>query len=176
MHDTVSIRTATRWSSSDGGSAARATSGRTLSIALVAAAMLALPGCRSTSTYYLPTEGQPRLNQDEFRDASDQILSVECPRLMGTSDYATGEARARIYLDRSGAVQKMEFTRPSKDERMNTVWGGARRAAPVRSAGGADGRSSGVDDHDRLFLWEGHRTDHPQDLEGKRARAARVLH
>ena len=124
MHDTVSIRTATRWPSSDGGSAARATSGRTLSIALVAAAMLALPGCRSTSTYYLPTEGQPRLNQDEFRDASDQILSVECPRLMGTSDYATGEARARIYLDRSGAVQKMEFTRPSKDERMNTVWGG----------------------------------------------------
>ncbi|HET9004332.1 MAG TPA: hypothetical protein VFN39_10080 [Gemmatimonadaceae bacterium] len=124
MHDTVSIRTATRWSSSDGGSAARATSGRALSIALVAAAMLALPGCRSTSTYYLPTAGQPRLNQDEFRDASDQILSVECPRLMGTSDYATGEARARIYLDRSGAVQKMEFTRPSNDERMNTVWGG----------------------------------------------------
>ena len=124
MHDTVSIRTATRWSSSDGGSAARGTLGRTLSVALVASAMLALPGCRSTSTYYLPTEGQPRLNQDEFRDASDQILSVECPRLMGTSDYATGEARARIYLDRSGAVQKMEFTRPSKDERMNTVWGG----------------------------------------------------
>lgn len=124
MHDTVSIRTATRWSSSDRGFAARATSGRTLSIALVAAAMLALPGCRSTSTYYVPTEGQPRLNQDEFRDASDQILSVECPRLMGTSDYATGEARARIYLDRSGAVQKMEFTRPSNDERMNTVWGG----------------------------------------------------
>lgn len=123
MHDTVSIRTATRWSSSDRGSAARATLGRTLSLAL-AAAMLALPGCRSTSTYYVPTEGQPRLNQDEFRDASDQILSVECPRLMGTSDYATGEARARVYLDRSGAVQKIEFTRPSNDERMNTVWGG----------------------------------------------------
>ena len=124
MHDTVSIRTVTRWSSSEGGSAPRQTLVRTLPIALVAAAMLALPGCRSTSTYYLPTEGQPRLNQDEFRDASDQILSVECPRLMGSSGYATGEARARIYLDRSGAVQKMEFTRPSNDERMNTVWGG----------------------------------------------------
>ena len=123
MHDTVSIRTATRWSSSDGGSAARATLGRTLSLAL-AAAMLALPGCRSTSTYYVPTAGQPRLNQDEFRDASDQILSVECPRLMGTSGFATGEARARVYVDKSGAVQKIEFTRPSNDERMNTVWGG----------------------------------------------------
>ena len=124
MHDTVSIRTATRWPSSDRDSVARATLGRTVAIALVAVAMLALPGCRSTSTYYVPTEGQSRLNQDEFRDASDQILSVECPRLMGTSGFATGEARARVYVDKSGAVQKIEFTRPSNDERMNTVWGG----------------------------------------------------
>ncbi len=124
MHNTGSIRMATRWPSSDAGSAARPALGRTASIALVAAAMLAFPGCRSTSTYYVPTEGQTRLNQDEFRDASDQILSVECPRLMGTSDYATGEARARVYVDKNGAVQKIEFTRPSSDERMNTVWGG----------------------------------------------------
>ena len=114
MHDTGSTRTATRWPSSE----------RALAVALAAAAMLVAGGCRSTSTYYLPTEGEPRLNQDEFRDASDQILSVECPRLMGTSDYATGEARARVYVDKSGAVQKVEFTRPSNDERMNTVWGG----------------------------------------------------
>ena len=124
MHNTGSTRTATQWPSSDGGSAARATSGRTLSIAMIAAAMLVVAGCRSTSTYYVPTAGEPRLNQDEFRDASDQILRVECPRLMGSSDYATGEARARVYVDKSGAVQKIEFTRPSKDERMNTVWGG----------------------------------------------------
>jgi hypothetical protein len=124
MHDTGSTRTATRWPSSEGRPAARLTLGRMLPMALVAAAMVALPGCRSTSTYYVPTEGQPRLNQDEFRDASDQILSVECPRLMGTSDFATGEARARVYIDKSGAVQKIEFTRPSNDERMNTVWGG----------------------------------------------------
>ena len=113
MNGTGSTRTATRWPSSD----------RTLAILLAAAALLG-GACRSTSTYYLPTEGQPRLNQDEFRDASDQILSVECPRLMGTSGYATGEARGRVYIDKSGAVQKIEFTRPSNDERMNTVWGG----------------------------------------------------
>jgi len=124
MQNTGSTRTATRWPSSEGVSAARATSGRTLSIAMVAAAMLVVAGCKSTSTYYVPTAGEPRLNQDEFRDASDQILRVECPRLMGTSDYATGEARARVYVDKSGAVQKIEFTRPSNDERMNTVWGG----------------------------------------------------
>jgi hypothetical protein len=124
MHGTGSTPMATPWPSSDARSATRGTLGRNLSLALVAGAMLAVAGCRSTSTYYLPTEGQPRLNQDEFRDASDQILSVECPRLMGTSDYATGEARARVYIDKSGAVQKIEFTRPSGDERMNTVWGG----------------------------------------------------
>ena len=100
-----------------------ASSGSKPLLALLLAA-LAVAGCKSTSTYYLPTAGAPRLNQDEFRDASDQILTVECPRLMGTSDFATGDARARVYLDKSGAVQKMEYTRPSKDERMNTVWGG----------------------------------------------------
>jgi len=123
MHGIGSTRMATRWPSSD-ARPMRATSGRTLAAALLAGVMFVAGGCRSTSTYYLPTEGQPRLNQDEFRDASDQILSVECPRLMGTSDYATGAAKARLYIDKSGAVQKIEFTRPSPDERMNTVWGG----------------------------------------------------
>lgn len=124
MHTIGSIRMATRWPSSEARRVIRRPLGRTSLLALVAAAALAAAGCKSTSTYYLPTTGAPRLNQDEFRDASDQILQVECPRLMGSSDYATGEARARVYVDKSGAVQKMEYTRPSKDERMNTVWGG----------------------------------------------------
>jgi hypothetical protein len=115
---------AMQWSSSDANAPLRAPSRRIFALALAGAVMLVAGACRSTSTYYVPTAGQPRLNQDEFRDASDQILRVECPRLMGTSDYATGEARARVYVDKSGAVQKIEFTRPSNDERMNTVWGG----------------------------------------------------
>jgi len=122
MHGTGSTRTATRCSSSDAPRPRRALGRVTLT--LIALATLASAGCKSSSTYYVPTAGEPRLNQDEFRDASDQILSVECPRLMGTSDYATGEARARVYIDKSGAVQKIEFTRPSNDDRINTVWGG----------------------------------------------------
>ena len=121
MHNTGSIRTATRWSSS---STRRAPLGSALVLAFLATAALGVAACTNHSTYYIPTAGQPRLNQDEFREASDQILSVECARLMGTSDYATGEARARVYVDKSGAVQKIEFTRPTNDERMNTVWGG----------------------------------------------------
>ncbi len=122
MHGTGSTRTAMRCSSSD-ALRSRRMSGR-LPLLLLALATLASAGCKSSSTYYVPTAGEPRINQDEFRDASDQILAVECPRLMGTSDYATGEARARVYIDKSGAVQKIEFTRPSNDDRMNTVWGG----------------------------------------------------
>jgi hypothetical protein len=91
--------------------------------ALIGATGFATGACTRTSTFYVPTAGETRLNQDDFRDESDQILSVECPRLMGTSDFASGEARARIQVDKSGAVQRVQFTRPSKDERMNTVWG-----------------------------------------------------
>jgi hypothetical protein len=122
MHGTGSTRMATRCSSSEMMPRRRALG--TASLFLLALVTLASAACKSSSTYYVPTAGEPRINQDEFRDASDQILSVECPRLMGTSDYATGEARARVYVDKSGAVQKFEFTRPSSDERMNTVWGG----------------------------------------------------
>ena len=121
MHSTGSTRTATRWSSS---STRRAPLGTALVIVFLAAAALGVAACTNHSTYYIPTAGQPRLNQDEFRDASDQILSVECPRLMGSSDFATGEARARIEIDKSGAVQKVQFTKPSPDDRINTVWGG----------------------------------------------------
>lgn len=119
MSTTGSTRTATRWSSSDARRAIAAAG----AFALIGAAGLGASACTRTSTYFVPTPGETRLNQDDFRDESDQILSVECPRLMGTNDFATGEARARIQLDKSGAVQRVEFTRPSKDERINTVWG-----------------------------------------------------
>lgn len=119
MSNTGSIRTATRWSSSE----ARRTLGAAAAFALIGAAGLVASACTRTSTYYVPTPGEARLNQEDFRDESDRFLSVECPRLMGTSGFASGEARARVQLDRSGAVQRVEFTRPSKDERINTVWG-----------------------------------------------------
>jgi hypothetical protein len=114
-----STRMAMRWSFSD----LRRTLAAAGALALIGAAGFAANGCTRTSTFYVPSAGETRLNQDDFRDESDQILSVECPRLMGTSDFATGEARARIQVDKSGAVQRVQFTRPSNDERMNTVWG-----------------------------------------------------
>jgi hypothetical protein len=119
MKNIGSIRTAMRWSSSE----SRRTASRAGAIALIGIAALAGGACTQTSTYYVPTPGEERLTQDDFRDESDQLLTVECPRLMGTTGYASGQARARIQIDKSGAVQKVEFTRPSNDERINTVWG-----------------------------------------------------
>ena len=114
-----STRTATRcWSSSV--RLARRTSHRATLIAVLA---FSAAGCTRTSTYYIPTPGEAGLNQDEFRDESDRMLTLECPRLMGTGSYATGEARARVQIDRSGAVQRLEFTRPTHDDHINTIWG-----------------------------------------------------
>ena len=105
MRATGSIRTATRWLSSS-------------AIALV------LAGCVTrTTTYYKPSEGEPRLDQDEFRQASDELLKVECPRLMGSNASATGQARIRVSYDRSGAVQQSQILRSSGDERIDTEWG-----------------------------------------------------
>ena len=78
----------------------------------------------STTRYFTPTEGDPRISQDDFRDESDQLLRVECPRLMGSSGQASGQARMRLLIDRSGAAQRAEFTRSSGDERIDTMWGG----------------------------------------------------
>jgi TonB family protein len=76
-----------------------------------------------TSTYYKPSEGEPRLDQDEFRQASDQLLKVECPRLMGSGNSAEGQARIRVRYDKSGAVQQSEILRSSGDSRVDTEWG-----------------------------------------------------
>ncbi|HEX2780702.1 MAG TPA: hypothetical protein VHM30_14450 [Gemmatimonadaceae bacterium] len=76
-----------------------------------------------TTTFYKPTEGESRLDQDQFRDASDQLLRVECPRLMGNTPSATGQARIRVQYDRSGAVQQSQVLRTSGDERIDTMWG-----------------------------------------------------
>ena len=119
MRNTGSIRTATRWSSSE----SRRAFARVGAIALIGITGFAAGACTRHSTYYVPTAGEERLTQDDFRDESDQLLTVECPRLMGTGSYASGEARARIQVDKSGAGQKVEFTRPSNDDRINTVWG-----------------------------------------------------
>ena len=103
MRSTDSIRSATRWS--------------------LCSALAVTASCTTTTRYYVPTEGEPRLTPNEVRDQSDALLSTQCPRLMGSERYATGEARIIVELDRSGAVQKAKVTRSSGDEAMDNIFG-----------------------------------------------------
>src|SRR5688500_11663140 len=103
MRSTDSIRSVMRWS--------------WCSAFVVAAA------CTTTTRYYVPTEGEPRLTPHEVRDQSDALLATQCPRLMGSNRFATGEARIIVELDRSGAVQKAQVTRTSGDEAMDAIFG-----------------------------------------------------
>jgi outer membrane biosynthesis protein TonB len=80
-------------------------------------------GCTTTTRYYVPTEGEPRLTPNEVRDQSDALLGMQCPRLMGNDRFATGEARIIVELDRSGLVHKAQVTRTSGDEAMDAIFG-----------------------------------------------------
>ena len=89
-----------------------------------AAVLVLAAGCfRQTTVYYKPTEGEARLSQDEVREQSDEYLKVECPRLMGSEKSATGEARIRVYYDKTGAVQRAQILRASGDSSVDAVWG-----------------------------------------------------
>jgi TonB family protein len=101
MLNTASIRSAMRWS-------------------LCSAIAIA---CTTTTRYYVPSEGESRLTPNEVRDQSDALLSTQCPRLMGTSRVATGEARIIVDLNRSGAVQRARVTRTSGDKAMDDIFG-----------------------------------------------------
>ena len=85
--------------------------------------VLVVAGCRRTAVYYTPTAGEQRLSQDQVREQSDDFLKIECPRLMGTHNSATGEARVRIWYDKSGAVQRAQILRSTGDNQVDTVWG-----------------------------------------------------
>ena len=103
MRSTDSIRSAMRWS--------------------FCSALAIAAACTTTSRYYVPTEGEPRLTPNEVRDQSDALLSTQCPRLMGNGRSATGEARIMVELDRSGVVHKAQVTRSSGDQAMDDIFG-----------------------------------------------------
>ena len=119
MRSTDSIRSAMRWSWCS-------------ALALAAA-------CTTTTRYYVPTEGEPRLTPSEVRDQSDALLSTQCPRLMGGNRFATGEARIKVELDRSGAVQKAQVTRSSGDDAMDAIFGALIARLQVDPPTGMDG-------------------------------------
>ena len=119
MRSTDSIRSATRWS--------------------LCSAIAVMGACTTTTRYYVPTEGEPRLTPNEVRDQSDALLSTQCPRLMGSERYATGEARIIVELDRSGAAHKARVTRSSGDKAMDDIFGALIARLQVDPPSGMNG-------------------------------------
>ena len=87
------------------------------------AAVVLLAACvQSTSSWYVPTEGEPRLDTNELRDRADFFLRTECPRLI-SAEKAGGEAMIKLTMNRSGEVMRSEVTRSSGDEAIDGIFG-----------------------------------------------------
>lgn len=119
MRNIDSIRSAMRWS--------------------LCSAVAVAAACTTTTRYYVPTEGEPRLTPNEVREQSDALLTTQCPRLMGNDRFATGEARIIVELDRSGAVHKAQVARSSGDDAMDAIFGALVARLQVDPPTGMDG-------------------------------------
>ena len=123
MRATGSTRTAMRWRSSS---------------ALVALALLA--GCvTSTERFYAPTEGAPRLDQNDVREQSTRFVRAECPRLLGDATSATGATTLRLVVSSTGAVREAHIERPSPDSQMDGIFGALAAQLDLPPAASPDG-------------------------------------
>ena|SRR5687768_283751 len=106
MRGTDSTRTAMPWRWS-----------RLLAVALLVSACV-----QRTQMWFVPTEGEPRLDTNELRDRADYFLRAECPRLLA-ADRPGGEASIKLTINRSGEVTRSEVTRSSGDEQIDGIFG-----------------------------------------------------
>lgn len=122
MRSTGSIRSAMRWSSSS-----------------IVPLIIAAAACTTTSKYYVPSEGEPRLSTNALRDRSDELVILQCPRLLNGGNTAMGEARIIVEFDRSGEVQKSRVTRSSGDRPMDDIFGALTARLKVDPPSGMKG-------------------------------------
>ena len=109
MRGTGSTRTAMRWRWSS---------------ALPALLCVAGACVTSTERFYVPTAGEPRLDQNALRAQSDRFVRAECPRLLGGAPSATGAATLRLTVAPGGAVREARIERSSGDAQMDGIFGG----------------------------------------------------
>jgi hypothetical protein len=81
-------------------------------------------GCTvSTTKYYVPAGGQPRLSLEQLRTRAGALLDVECPRLLAGRPSAFGETDLTIELNQDGGVQRAHVDRSSGDARIDDIFG-----------------------------------------------------
>ncbi|MGH7718331.1 MAG: hypothetical protein ACREON_05745 [Gemmatimonadaceae bacterium] len=78
----------------------------------------------STTKYYVPTAGQQRISQHQLRERLDALLRVECPRLMGQSRAAAGDADFTLEVAGTGEVARASLDRGTGDARVDDIFGG----------------------------------------------------
>lgn len=106
MRVTASTRMVTRWSCCS-------------AIAIV----LLITACSHTTRYFVPTPGEERLTVDGGRDQLDELLKVECPRLMQEGKEVSKEGRIMVDVSGGGQVLRASIARSTGDERFDAMVG-----------------------------------------------------
>jgi hypothetical protein len=93
-----------------------------------------------TERFYVPTEGAPRLDQNDVREESERFVRAECPRLMGETTSATGAATLKLTVAAGGEVREVRIERPSPDPQIDGIFGAlaAQLELPPAQATGGD--------------------------------------
>ena len=76
-----------------------------------------------TSHEYLPSADRDRLSVNAAQDELDQLMQIECARLLSDRRPESGEARLSIDLDATGAVSRSRVTASTGDERVDNMFG-----------------------------------------------------
>ena len=122
-----SIRMATRWSSF-----------RALILAL---GLIAASACVRTSKYYVPTAGDSRLDEYEFRSQADQLMRVECERLKAGKPSVSGEGTFVLEVAGTGSVQRVKIMRSTGDASLDDIFGALAARLDLQSADGKAGHT-----------------------------------
>jgi hypothetical protein len=110
MPATGSIPMATRWSSSS-----------LLARALVAMSLVAC--VHSTSSFYVPTAGEARLDENDVRVEADRLLSVECDRLRAGKSSTSGEGTYVLDFAANGDVTRSRLSKSTRDKELDDIFG-----------------------------------------------------
>lgn len=108
MGTTGFIHTATRWLSYS-------------SLVLAAAAAACASG---TVRVYEPPQTAARISLVQMRGRLAEMMTIECPRLLGSRSLRRGAVTVGLALDTSGRVERASIRRGSGDARFDDLAGG----------------------------------------------------
>jgi hypothetical protein len=113
---------------------------RYCSALLIAAA---LGACATTKkTFYLPPAGADRITEEELHEHANEVLHIECPRLLSDRISVSGEADLTLDVAEEGAVSRVRLDDSSGDARLDDILGGLAATLQLEPAARARRRES----------------------------------